>query len=392
MSRLFERFGKFKRLEQVIVERQLDTCHKYCFSKMPPIPASIVSQRTSNPIRAIVDNLKVEPNKDKQMISLALGDPTLFGNFKAPQSCVDEVVKQVQSFKSNGYPPSAGYEFSRDAVARKYTVPSSPLTAKDVIIASGCSGALDLCVTVLANEGQNILLPRPGFSLYRTLCDSKGIEVRYYDLVPEKQWECDLDHMGSLIDHNTTVILINNPSNPCGSVYSEKHLLEILLLAEKHGLPIIADEIYADMAFKPYKFIPLASLSKKVPILTVGGIAKQYLVPGWRVGWILIHDRDGLFSEVRKGLNALSQLILGSNSLIQSILPNLLHDTSKEFYADTLKQLEDHAALCRDRVSVIPGLTGIVPQGAMYMMVIIFWNQLIITDVLSNFIVCIDWN
>lgn len=147
------------------------------------VPASIISKRTSNPIRAIVDHIKVKPNPNKSMISLALGDPTLFGNFKIHQTCTDAVAKQLHSYKANGYPPSTGYQQSRQAVADKFTTPEAPLSAQDVIITSGCSGALDMCIGVLCNEGDNILLPRPGFSLYQTLADSKGVEVRYYDLL-----------------------------------------------------------------------------------------------------------------------------------------------------------------------------------------------------------------
>lgn len=169
---------------------------------------------------------------------------------------------------------------------------------KDVIIASGCSGAIDLCITALANEGDNILLPRPGFPLYQTLAESKGIECKYYDLIPEKNWEVAIDHLRSLADNRTKCIVVNNPSNPCGSVYSRSHLQSVLKLADSLKIPIIADEIYADMAFKPYDFISLASLSQTVPILSVGGLAKRYLVPGWRVGWILIHDRNNIFSQV----------------------------------------------------------------------------------------------
>ena len=264
------------------------------------IPASTVSLSTRNPIRAIVDSLKVVPNPNKEFISLALGDPTVFGNFKLDSYCVDAVVHQLHSFKSNGYPPSIGTEVARSALANAYSKPRAPLTSKDIIITSGCSDALNLCIGVLGNPGQNILLPSPGFSLYETLASSKGMECRVYRLKPEKSWEIDIDHLSSLVDSKTAAILINNPSNPCGSVYSKEHLLEILSVADKFHLPIISDEIYADMAFKGFEFIPLATLTESIPIpiLTTGGLAKRWLVPGWRVGWIFIHDRLNRFSQV----------------------------------------------------------------------------------------------
>ncbi|KAF8982023.1 hypothetical protein BGZ46_001924 [Entomortierella lignicola] len=336
------------------------------------VNASIVAKRTSNPIRAIVDHIKVKPNVNKSMISLALGDPTLFGNFKIHESCTEAVSKQLHSYKSNGYPPSTGYLDARQTIADKFTIPEAPLTANDVIVTSGCSGAIEMCIGVLCNEGDNILLPRPGFSLYQTVADSKGIQVRYYDLLPDSNWEMDLKQLESLIDDRTATVIMNNPSNPCGSVFKKQHLLDFLAVCERNHLPVIADEIYCDLVFSGNEFFPLASLTKTVPVLSVGGLAKKYLVPGWRLGWIFIHDRNDIFAaEVRDGLNSLSQLILGPNSLIQASLKDILHNTDPSFYTDTRDQLEANAKLSTDILSKVPGLKVIVPQGAMYVMIAI---------------------
>ncbi|GAB5590096.1 hypothetical protein Unana1_04996 [Umbelopsis nana] len=333
------------------------------------VPASKVAKRAHNPIRQIVDKLKVDPNAQKDLISLALGDPTVFGNFNVDDSCNEAVLKHVKSFKANGYPPAHGTEQARAAVAEKFNHPDAPLTSRDVILANGCSGALDLAINALCSEGQNILIPRPGFSLYDNLAVSRFIEPRFYNLVPERSWEADLEHLESLIDENTACILVNNPSNPCGSVYSEKHLREILAIAEKHHVPIIADEIYCDLVFEGNTFYPMATLTKEVPILSVGGLAKKYLVPGWRVGWVTVHDRNGIFSEVHEGILSLSQLILGPCSVIQAALHEILHETSHEFHEKTIKQLEHNTKISTDGISKIPGLTAVIPQGAMYMMV-----------------------
>ena len=103
--------------------------------------------------------------------------------------------------------------------------------------------------------------------------------------------------MEQLIDSNTVAIVVVNPSNPCGSVYSRQHLLDTLAVAERHFLPIIADEIYAGMVFEGQQFHSIASLSKNVPVLSCGGIGKKYLVPGWRVGWILIYDKNEILKK-----------------------------------------------------------------------------------------------
>lgn len=273
---------------------------------------SIVSLRTINPIRQIVDTLVIPPNATKSFISLALGDPTLFGNLRIPVACLDSITTHLHSYKANGYGPSIGLLSARQAIAKMYTHKDAVITAKDVVVTSGCSDALNICIGVLCDEGTNILLPRPGFSLYETLASSKGVECRFYDLVAERSWEADLEMMEALVDDKTRAILVNNPSNPCGSVYSKEHLLDIIAFARRHNLPLIADEIYADMVFKGQTFYSMASLSQDVPVLTCGGIAKRYLVPGWRVGWIYVYDPTSVLDKIREGIVNLSQLIIGN--------------------------------------------------------------------------------
>lgn len=345
------------------------------------VQSSITSRRTSNPIRNIVQNINVnDSNPDKSLIQLSIGDPTVFGNLKVDESVNESLIKNIKSHKFNGYQNSCGMESARVSIAKHYGGPDAKF--ENVYICSGCSGALDIAITALINEGENILIPKPGFSLYQTLSDSKGIEVRHYNLIPEKQWEVDLTSVERLIDDKTRAILINNPSNPCGSVYSRDHLEEIVAIAEKYCIPIIADEIYGNMVFKGKKFVPLHEVSKNVPILTVGGLAKQFVVPGWRVGWIILHDRQDIFKQANIGnaLFRLTTLIVGANSLIQSIIPEILDNTPLNFFSSLNHTLEENALYCYDRLSKVKGLEPIKPDGAMYIMVKITTNNTISDD------------
>ncbi|KAJ1912995.1 hypothetical protein H4219_005393 [Mycoemilia scoparia] len=345
-------------------------------SSWSTIPSSIVANRTVNPIRVALSR-PVPPQRTsestKPVLSLSLGDPTVFGNFDTHPETVKAVEKALHSFKFNGYPPATGYLQTRQAIAKKYSLQDSPpLTADDVVLTSGCSGAIEMVIGVLCNEGQNILIPRPGFSLYKTVAASKGVETRSYNLLAEKNWEVDLDHMASLIDSNTGAILINNPSNPCGSNFSKQHLQDIIALCESYKIPLISDEIYADMVFVGEKFYPAASLTKTVPVLTLGGLAKQWMVPGWRVGWVLVYDHQtGLLNDVCKGLGALATLINGPNSLIEAAIPDIFANVPESFLKETINSLQAHAELCAKLLKPIPGLNVIVPQGAMYMMVVL---------------------
>lgn len=332
--------------------------------------ASDVSERTINYIRNVVDTLKI-PKGDgtKSLIPLSIGDPTAFGNLDPPHHLATAMIKHIQGQKFNGYAPSTGHVSCRTAIAKRYSTPEAPLTPEDIIVTSGCSGALVIAIQGLASVGDNILCPSPGFCLYETAAGHTGINFKHYNLRPEKQWEVDLDSLESLIDDRTKAIVVNNPSNPCGANYSKEHLIEILALAEKHKLPIIADEIYQDMVFGGAKCYSLSHLTTEVPIISCGGIAKQYLVPGWRVGWLMINDRHDRFGKgVRDGLLRLSQLILGANTLAQAAVPDLLEDTSDEYYTDLIAQLERQSDALVKNLEGIDCLEVIEPQGAMYVM------------------------
>ncbi|GJQ15791.1 hypothetical protein GpartN1_g7582.t1 [Galdieria partita] len=336
----------------------------------PCIEASDVSLRTSNPIREVVDRIDTsQMNKNKPMIPLSIGDPTVFGNLNACEETIQAVVEVTKSCQANGYPKAVGMIEARAAIAEEFTVPNCSVTPADVILTSGCSHALQLCLEVLLEPGKNILIPNPGFPLYKTICDYIGAEARGYKLSPERQWQIDLQHLRSLIDSNTRAILVNNPSNPCGAVYPKSHLCEILEIAEETKLPIIADEIYHEIVFPGNESIPIASLTNVVPVLSVGGLAKRFLVPGWRLGWIVIYDHHNAFSQVREGLERLSTLIMGANSLIQAALPKIIKNVPHSWHLSVLRNLHLQANYSYERLSHMMGLEPIMPQGSMYIMV-----------------------
>ncbi|XP_017767921.1 PREDICTED: tyrosine aminotransferase-like [Nicrophorus vespilloides] len=335
------------------------------------VPISTTAKNCRNYIREIVDNLNLEPNPNKKVIALSIGDPTVYGNLVPAKETTDALIETVLNGKHNGYGGSCGLDCSRNAVAEYLSYDGVEVQAEDVILCSGCSSSLDLCITVLADgtRGQNILVPKPGFPIYRTLAESMGVEVRHYDLLPEENWELDLDDVESKIDSKTAAIVINNPSNPCGSVYSEEHLRNVLRLAERNKIPIIADEIYERLVFPGNKFVSVASLGAKVPLLICGGLAKRFLVPGWRLGWIVVHDPVGAFAAVRKGLVCLSQRIIGSNTLVQGAMTKILLETPQSFHDELMNTLIETANIAYEEIGKIRGLKPFMPQGAMYMMV-----------------------
>uniref|UniRef100_A0A0K2SYQ4 Tyrosine aminotransferase n=2 Tax=Lepeophtheirus salmonis TaxID=72036 RepID=A0A0K2SYQ4_LEPSM len=341
-------------------------------AKQWKIQESDFAKNTFNPIRSLLKTLKGNANPSKDLIDLSLGDPTVFGNLKPHENIIKAFEDSLRSGKYNGYGPSTGHAIARKAVAEHVSIPGAEVTADDVILTSGCSTALDHCITVLAGKGQNILVPRPAFPLYKTLADGFGIESKEYSCIPERNWEIDLQSLEDAIDENTAAIVVNNPSNPCGAAFSPKHLKDVIRIAELHKIPIIADEIYDYFTFSDdFEFVPMASLTSEVPILSCGGLTKRFLVPGWRLGWLVIYDRNNLFlnSGITNALERLTQRQIGPNTVVQGALPAILKETPKEFHSNTISVVKSTAEMVFRKLEGIQGLNPIMPSGAMYMMV-----------------------
>lgn len=183
--------------------------------------------------------------------------------------------------------------------------------------------------------------------------------------------QLDLARLKSLIDKRTRAIIVNNPPNPSGIVISKSLLESILQIAYEKRIPIIADEVYGTMTYNGAKFHPIATLKPKVPILTCDGIAKRYLLPGWRLGWIIIHDRYAAFESIRDGLIALTQKIVGPCVLIQGALPRILQSTNTGFFQQVNSIIYYNASIICESLREVPGLHPLTPNGTMYMMVAI---------------------
>ncbi|GJN04632.1 hypothetical protein PR202_ga22196 [Eleusine coracana subsp. coracana] len=197
-----------------------------------------------------------------------------------------------------GWPSIADY-LSRDL--------PNKLSPDDVYLTSGCAQAIEIICSVLARPGANILLPRPGYLFYEARAVFNGMEARYFDLLPEKDWEVDIAGVQALADKNTIAMVIVNPGNPCGNVYTYEHLAKasaaklfcVAETARKLGIFVITDEVYAHLTFGEKKFVPMGMFGSVAPVLTLGAISKRWVVPGWRLGWIVTNDRNGVFQRTK---------------------------------------------------------------------------------------------
>lgn len=238
-----------------------------------------------------------------------LGDPTAYGNIPPCPVIINAITDALTSpGMAAGYCNACGTTEARVAIHKYHYPISSTLqqrkedkeeeeevvvttTPDDVVVCSGASGSLEIALTALLDEDSVLLVPRPGFPLYQVIAESHGARVIHYDLLPEQGWQVDLDHIDRIISeeeaktkntNNIKVvrgIVVNNPSNPTGSVYSEEHLSQIIRLAEKWNVPIVSDEIYGDLTFGSNVFHPMANVASKlsysVPVITASGLGKQ---------------------------------------------------------------------------------------------------------------------
>ena len=340
-----------------------------------PVAASARAQRTVNPIRNLVQQVQLQPNPDKPLIHLSVGDPGATGYLQPPAYAVRAYAEALRSGKHHGYTLSTGAAAARAAVAARYAPPSpaTRLTADDVFLTSGASGALELALSGLLNEGDNVLVPVPGFPLVRTIVESLGATVREYALDADRRWQVETRKLARLVDGRTRAIVVNNPSNPCGSTWTLKHMRSVVAQAYKLRLPILADEVYADMTFKNSRFVSFAAVSKDVPVIVVGGLSKQLAAPGWRLGWVQLHDRGDVLtrSGYRQGLYQLSTRMLIPNAVVQAALPVVIGDAPRHLRAvrALMRKLEPNAQLLmRELEQRAPAVQCIAPQGAMYLM------------------------
>ncbi|CAD2214551.1 Aminotransferase class I and II, putative [Angomonas deanei] len=297
------------------------------------------------------------------------------------------MTEAVETTRCNGYTSSLGTPDARAAVAAYWTrwfAPSEPtkLTAADVILASGCSDALSIVMGALVGSGDRILLSQPLFPQYTVLADYYGVEPVFYDCDPSKEWEVDLVGLQALLDKDQQegrkikAMLINNPSNPCGSNWSRSHVEAVVKLCEANGIPLVSDEIYAGMTFDIHSpspgaspFTSVADIASTATRFIVSGASKRFGVPGDRLGWILQVDPTGRGAKVFKGCGTLTGRFLLPHTVLQRSIIQVLQETDESYYNHALGVLKKNAAHLYEELRAVKGLEPVVPAGGMFMSV-----------------------
>jgi alanine-synthesizing transaminase len=297
-----------------------------------------------------------------KILPLNIGDPLNF-DFQTPAHMIEAVDKAMRDGK-NGYAPSSGIKEALDAIRAEATR-KGITNIQDVFVSSGVSESVDICLAALVNPSENILTPSPDYPLYSAVLAKLGIEPNTYDLNEEDGWQPDLDDVKAKISPRTRGIVLINPNNPTGAVCNRRMLESLAELARRHNLVIFADEIYDKLILDNDQHISMAAVAPDVPVVTLGGLSKNYLVPGWRIGWGIVSGDAAAVKPYVEGVNRLLRARLCANHPEQYAIKAAL-EGPQDHLAGVLKKLRSRRDLTVAWCKSTPRVSCVAPRGAFY--------------------------
>jgi alanine-synthesizing transaminase len=297
-----------------------------------------------------------------KVLPLNIGDPLNF-DFQTPAHMIEAVYKAMRDGK-NGYAPSTGIKEAVDAI-RAEAGRKGIKNIQDIFVTSGVSETVDLCLAALLNPGDNVLTPSPDYPLYSAVVAKLGIELNTYELNEDDGWQPDLLDVHRKISPRTRGIVLINPNNPTGAVCSRRMLESIAELARQNNLVIFADEIYDKLILDDDKHISIAAVAPDVPVVTFGGLSKNYLAPGWRIGWGVVSGDAPAVKPYVEGINRLLRARLCANHPEQYAIKPALEGPQTHL-PEVLKKLRSRRDLTVKWCKTTARVSCVAPKGAFY--------------------------
>jgi alanine-synthesizing transaminase len=300
--------------------------------------------------------------KGHKILPLNIGDPLNF-DFATPPHLIEAVYEAMKDGK-NGYAPSPGIKPALDAI-RAEAARKGITTVQDVFITSGVSETVDICLTALLNPGDNLLTPSPDYPLYSAVLAKLGIELNTYALNEDDGWQPDLIDVHKKITPRTRGIVLINPNNPTGAVCSRRMLEAIAELARRNNLVIFADEIYDKLILDDDPCLSIAAIAPDVPVITFGGLSKNYLAPGWRIGWGIVSGDAAALKPYIDGIHRLLRSRLCANHPEQYAIPAAL-DGPQDHLIEVNNKMRARRDLTVKWCNSTPRVSCVSPRGAFY--------------------------
>lgn len=326
------------------------------------IKASKRAQGVEYAIRDVLIPARALEKKGIQVLKLNIGDPNAY-DFDTPQHIKDALYKAANE-GYNGYAPSEGYlELRKAIIDREKTRNHVQYEPEDICVTTGVTEGLQILLNASLDPRDELLIPGPTYPQYNLITKFNDAVPVSYHCSEEQNWQPDVDDIRKKITKRTKGIVIINPNNPTGALYSKEVLKEILDIAAEHNIMVISDEIYDDLTFDG-KQHATASLTNDVPIITFNGFSKVYLMPGWRMGYTMFRHQ-GELDEIQDAFMRIARSRLCANSVCQAACIQALRGPQ-----DHIKKVNDKLRKRRDfsykRLNEIEGISTARPDGAFY--------------------------
>ena len=313
------------------------------------------------------------------VLKLNIGNPTLYG-FRAPDEVVTDIREAIVN--SEGYSESRGLKSARKAIMQYAQIKHIPnVTMPDIYTGNGASELIQLAMHALINDGDEILVPMPDYPVWTACITLAGGKAVHYVCDEESDWMPDTADMESKITPRTKAVVIINPNNPTGALYPKEVLEQIVEVARRHGLMILADEVHDRMVMDGEEHISIASLAPDLLCVTFNSLSKSHMVCGFRVGWMVFSGNKESGRDYISGVNMLSNMRLCSNVQGQSIIQTALwgYQSVNEYTVPGGRIYEQRNFIC-DALNSIPGISVKKPKAAFYVFPKIDTAKFNITD------------
>ena len=330
--------------------RQSDKLSKVCYDIRGPV----------------LEEAKRLEEEGHRILKLNIGNPAAFG-FEAPDEIIQDVIRNLSN--AQGYSDSKGLFSARKAIMQEcQKLEISGVDISDIYLGNGVSELIVMAMQALLNNGDEVLLPAPDYPLWTAAVSLAGGTPVHYVCDEGADWFPDLKDMEKKITPNTKALVIINPNNPTGAVYSKEVLLDIVKFARKHKLVIFSDEIYSKILYDDAVHIPIASLCDDLLVVTFNGLSKSYRLAGFRSGWMILSGAKDKAENYIEGLEILSNMRLCANVPAQFAVQTALggYQSINELILPG-GRLREQRDLAWNMISQIPGVTCVKPKGAIYM-------------------------
>ncbi|MEX1665816.1 pyridoxal phosphate-dependent aminotransferase [Zhongshania arctica] len=301
-----------------------------------------------------------------RILKLNIGNPAAFG-FNAPDEIIQDVIRMLPD--SEGYSDSKGLYSARKAImqeCQKIGIPG--VGVNDIYLGNGASELISMATQALLNQGDEVLIPAPDYPLWTAAVSLSGATPVHYLCDEDNGWQPSIEDIVGKITANTKAIVIINPNNPTGAVYSRDMLEQLVAIAEAHNLVVFADEIYSKILYDDAVHIPVGSLKADILCLTFNGLSKAYRLAGFRSGWLIVSGAKDRAGDYIEGLNILSSMRLCANVPAQHAVQTALggYQSINELILPGGRLLEQRD-LAYKMLNEIPGVSCTKPAGAIYM-------------------------